>query len=342
LGLLGTVLLATAAGAFAGMVAASRLINRYGSASVTRFSTLLLCGCFLLPALAPNAPALAAALFVYGAASGLMDVAMNTEAVVVETSFARPVMVTFHAMYSFGAMVGALVGSAAAARGLAPSVHLASVGAAMAALSVPVCRGMLAAAGPEVLQTGFNRELLRPLLALGFLAFCILLGEGAMADWSAIYLRQFAGPGVAPLGLAVFSLAMGFGRLCGDWLRRNVGAVATVRYGGLTATAGLTAALIIGGVPATLAGFGCMGLGFAAIYPILCSVGGSRAGDKPQAGIAVVSGTGYLGFLVGPPLIGWFAQAASLRVALLLVAALSAVCAVGAGIAREAVPARRA
>jgi len=156
-----------------------------------------------------------------------------------------------------------------------------------------------------------------------------------MADWSAVYLGQLSGPGVAPLGYAVFSLSMALGRLRGDWFHERLGSVATVRWGGALAAAGLGIGLLAGGVPATLAGFACAGWGFSAIYPILCSVAGKKAGTKPQAGIAAVTATGYLGFLVGPPVIGFVAQGSSLGTALLLVAALSGLASVMARIARS-------
>jgi len=335
-GVLGTVLLSTAVGALAGMLMATRLARRFGSGPTTRVSTLALCGCVVLPGLAWDAWSLAAALFVYGAAAGLMDVAMNTEASAVETAFGRPVMVGFHAMFSFGGMLGAAVGAAAAGARMAPAVHLGAVGAAMAAAGglagLWLWRRHTAKATGEA---GHAPGLWRGLIGLGILAFCILIGEGAMADWSAVYLQGIAGPAVAPLGYAVFSLAMALGRLAGDWLHARLGSAETIRWGGALAAAGLGGALLAGGTAATLAGFACVGLGFSASYPILCSVAGRRAGATPQAGIAVVSGTGYLGFVVGPPVIGFAAQAWSLRVALTIVVVLSAVGSAMAGLARD-------
>ena len=334
-GVLGATLLATAAGALIAMPLTSKLVGIFGSARVTRVSTLLLCICVVLPGLAWNTPVLAAALFVYGAAAGLMDVAMNTEGVAVEAAYSRPVMVSFHALFSFGGMIGSLTGSLAAGYAIEPQWHLAAVGGALAAASIPVCRHMLVKASEPLPDTSSTRELLRPLIGLGLVAFCILLGEGAMADWSAVYLGQLSSPGVAPLGYAVFSLSMALGRLRGDWFHERLGSVATVRWGSALAAAGLGIALLVGGVTATLAGFAFAGWGFSAIFPILCSVAGKKAGGKPQAGIAAVSATGYLGFLVGPPVIGFLAQAFSLRTALLLVAALSGLASVLARVARS-------
>ena len=333
-GILGAALLATAAGALIAMPLTSQLVGKFGSAPVTRAFTLGLCGCLVLPGLAWNNASLAVALFVYGAAAGAMDVAMNTEGVAVESAYGRPVMVSFHALFSFGGMLGSLMGSLAASRAIQPQWHLAAVGAALAATAIPVCRYMLVNTSEPLADTSSTRELLRPLIGLGVVAFCILLGEGAMADWSAVYLEQYSGPGLAPMGYAVFSLTMAMGRLAGDWFHEHLGSVATVRWGGALAAAGLGIALLTGGVPATLAGFACAGWGFSAIFPILCSVAGKKAGDKPEAGIAAVTATGYFGFLVGPPVIGFLAQASSLRKALLLVAALSGLASVMARIAR--------
>ena len=334
-GILGATLLATAAGALIAMPLTSKLVGRFGSARVTRASTLLLCVSVVLPGLAWNTPVLAAALFVYGAAAGLMDVAMNTEGVAVEAAYSRPVMVGFHALFSFGGMIGSLMGSLAAGYAIEPQWHLAAVGGALAVASIPVCRHMLVNAPEPLPGTSATRELLRPLMGLGLVAFCILLGEGAMADWSAVYLGQLSSPAAAPLGYAVFSLAMALGRLRGDWFHERLGSVATVRWGSALAAAGLGIALLAGGVPVTLAGFACAGWGFSAIFPILCSVAGKKAAGKPQAGIAAVSATGYLGFLVGPPMIGFLAQASSLRMALLLVAALSGLASAMARVTRS-------
>jgi MFS family permease len=333
-GILGLTLLSAAAGALVAMPAAAALVGRFGSARVTRATTWLLCAALPLPGLAWNAAALGLCLFVYGAAAGSMDVAMNTQAVDVEAGYGRPVMVGFHAMFSFGGMAGSLIGGFFAGRDVAPAWHLAIAGAAMAAAGWFATR-RLAPDRIDVVEVEQSaRELLLPLLGLGVVAFCILVGEGAMADWSAVYLSRLTGPGLAPLGYAVFSLAMASGRLAGDWLHERLGSVSTVRWGSGLAAAALAIALAVGTAPAALVGFACVGAGFSAIFPIVCSVAGRRAGNRPQAGIAAVSLTGYFGFLVGPPVIGFLAQAFSLRLALGFVAALSAVTAALAAIVR--------
>ena len=324
LGTLGAVLLSAAAGALLAMPLTSRLVGRFGSPRLTGVATALLCVAVALPPLAWNALSLAIFLFLYGAAAGAMDVSMNTQAVAVEAAYGSPVMVGFHALFSFGGMAGALLGSLAARYQIRPAAHLALIGVLMAAVAASVFRRFLPDRPSSAHQSGPFRDLLRPLMGLGVVAFCILFGEGAMADWSAVYLSRLAGLAVAPLGYAVFSLTMAIGRLAGDWFHHHWGPDSTIRRGSLLAALGLGGALLFGTTPAALVGFACAGWGFSAIFPIVCSLAGARATHRPQAGIAVVSVTGYLGFLIGPPLIGFLAQASSLRIALGLVALLSA------------------
>jgi len=169
---------------------------------------------------------------------------------------------------------------------------------------------------------------IRPLLPLGVIAFCILLGEGAMADWTAVYLTQFTGQGTAAMGYAVFSLAMAGGRFSGDWLRVRLGSVRLVRLGSALAAVGLGLGLAFGHAISAVLGFACAGAGFAAIFPITLSAAGRKAAYRPEAGVATVAALGYVGLLAGPPAIGFLSRLISLRVALGLVAVLSLTCTV--------------
>ena len=334
-GVLGLALLGASGGAFAAIVGIPRLLVRYGSARVTTWSSFGLCAVLALPALARSAAALAAALVVYGALAGAMDVAMNTQAVDVERAYRRPVMVAFHALFSFGGMTGAAMGGLAAARGLAPLPHLVAVGVLLAVATLFATRRLLPD-DPEALAKApqFSLAAIRPLVPLGVIAFCILLGEGAMADWGAVYLTGYTSQGAAATGYAVFSLTMAAGRLAGDWLRLRIGSVNLVRLGGAIAAAGLGAGLAVGGVAATLLGFACAGAGFSTIFPITLSAAGHKVAS--QTGIAAVTGIGYLAFLAGPPAIGLLADAVTLRVALGLTVILSAIAALLAGSVRDA------
>ena len=334
-GILGLALLGMAAGCFLSMPLVSKLVRRYGSARATRWTSLAFCAALTLPALAVSATSLGALLFIFGLTAGAMDVAMNTQAVDVETAYRRPVMVSFHALFSLGGMIGSGMGGVAAAAHVDPFIHLATAGLLLAVAAVFATRRLLADLPGAMLERSRARVALAPLLGLAMIAFCGLVGEGAMADWTAVYLSHLTGPGTAAAGYASFSLATAGGRFAGDWLRGRLGSVALVRWGGLIAAAGLGAGLLSGGVIGALIGFACAGAGFSTICPIACSAAGRKAGVNAQAGIATITAFGYLGFVAGPPMIGLLAQMSSLRTALGFVVILSAIASLLAGGARE-------
>jgi hypothetical protein len=264
-------------------------------------------------------------LFVFGAAGGCMNVLMNTKGAESERTYGRPLMSSFHALFSFGAMAGAATGALAAARSVTPEVQFSIAGAALAAIAATAGSRLEPGGAPASWEPFRFANLRGTLMALSLVAFCVLLSEGAIADWSAVYIGEIPGAtlSVAAMGYSVFSLAMASGRLAGDALNRRFGPVPVVRYGALLAAAGLLGALAAGNVAGALAGFGFAGLGYASIFPIVASTAGRQRRTSPPAGIAAVTTTGYLGFLAGPPAIGLLADAMSLRVALTFVLILT-------------------
>ena len=328
---LGLALLGASGGAVLSMLRMSQVISRFGSKRVTTWSSIGFCAALPLPALAWNAGSLALALLVYGLFAGSMDVAMNTQGVEVERFYQRPVMVGFHALFSLGGMIGSAAGGFAAGHGIAPLPHLTMI-SLIAGAGVLVSTRRLLPDAPEVIAARDVRAFpFRPLLALGVIAFCILLGEGAMADWSAVYLTQFTGQGTAATGYAVFSLAMAGGRFAGDWLRGRLGSVRLVRLGSALAAVGLACGLAYGRVLPALIGFSCAGVGFSSIFPITLSAAGVKAMPRPQAGVATVTAFGYVAFLAGPPAIGLLSDWMTLRGALALIVLLSLTCTALAG-----------
>jgi MFS family permease len=333
---LGVALLGSSVGALVAMALISRVIARVGSARVTRWSTFAFCAVLPLPALARGPMTLTLFLVVYGAMAGCMEVAMNTQAVDVERRYARPMMVGFHALFSMGGMAGAGIGGVAASLGIAPRVHLPVAAIVLATAAIFATRSLLIEEKEPQAGLLVGHWSFRPILGLAAIAFCILLGEGAMADWSAVYLNRFTGQGVAAAGYSVFSLTMAAGRLIGDWLRARVGSVLMVRAGSALAAIGLGSALVAGGLIPALIGFACAGAGWASIFPIVSGAAGHKSVAQPEAGVAAVSATGFFAFLVGPPLIGFIAQAWTLRTGLAVVVLLSALASTMAGVVRSA------
>lgn len=330
--LLGLALLGVALGALVAMPLTGMLVARWGSRAVTFASSLLFCPLVALPVRAPSLPLLMVALVSFGAAYGAMDVAMNAHAVTVERKLGKTVMSSFHALYSLGGLVGAGSSVLLLSWGLTPASHMLGVSVLGLAIILAASRFLLPASADEGGQAHAFAFPRGPLLFMGLLTFLVLMVEGAMADWSAVYLRQSLGTeaGLAGAGYAVFSLAMTTGRLTGDRMVSAFGPQRLLHVGALLAAGGLGAALVLHHPVAALIGFGCVGLGLSNLIPVLFSTAGRAPGIPPGVGIAAVSTLGYGGFLVGPPLIGLVAEPVGLPAALgLLVAFLVLVAASG-------------
>ncbi|MFG1965092.1 MFS transporter [Nonomuraea sp. NPDC049028] len=332
-GRLSLALLAIAAGAVVGMQAVGRLVDRYGSSRVMIPAALLQGVVLVLPAYAANLGTLAAALFGFGVVHGVLDVSMNANAVEVERAWGRPIMSSFHAVFSIGGFAGAAAGGLFAHLALSPAVTFLSVGAVIALLAAWAAAWALRSRpAPVISADGVHPGLPKGILFLGVLAFCCLVGEGAAADWSSVYLREdlAASAGFAAAGYAAFSIMMTAGRLAGDRLAARFGPVALVRGCGLLAAAGLGLALTIGHPVAAVAGFGCFGAGLSCIVPQVFSAAGHRDPAFAGRALARVASIGYLGFLSGPVLIGGIAELSGLPRALAVPALLAAFVALAA------------
>jgi MFS family permease len=330
-------LLGVAVGAVITMPLAGRLVARFGSRPVTRLAAVAFAASLALPALAPNLVLLTLALIVLGAGNGALDVAMNAQAATVERGYGRPVMSGFHALFSLGGLAGAAFGGVIAGLAVRPAVHLAFIATMAGALAWWVTRFLLSATSDAARGDVSFRRPSRTLLALGVVAFCVLIGEGAMADWTAVYLRDVAGasPALAAAGYAAFSLAMASGRIVGDALTVRFGAPRLVRCGGLLAAAGVAVGLTLGKPWTAILGFGLVGAGLSVIFPTVLAAASRLPDSAPGHSIAVISTFGYAGFLVGPPLIGLVAHASSLRIGLLVLVVTSLLVALLAGAIRR-------
>ncbi|MEZ0070979.1 MFS transporter [Planotetraspora sp. GP83] len=364
-------LIGIAAGAITGMQVVGRLVDRYGSDRVMIPMALAQGVVLVIPAYVPGLVTLALALFLFGAVHGTLDVAMNANAVVVERAYGKPIMSSFHAVFSIGGFAGAAAGGLFAHAGVSPGVTFAVVGAVVLTIALlssrwairddprrhtppptdtatsptpttaPATTTAATSAGPTAAEasptpagpaarslgpaTVRRRRTAGDALFLGVLAFCCLVGEGASADWSSVYLRDDLGssPGFAAAGYAAFSIMMTAGRFAGDRLAARLGPVTLVRCCGTLAAAGLMIALLIGRPVAGVIGFGLFGAGLSCIIPQVFSAAGHR--DPAQAGraLATVASLGYTGFLAGPVLIGGIAELLTLPYALLVPAVLA-------------------
>ena len=359
-------LLAFAAGAIVGMQVSGRLVDRFGSRTVMVPAVLLDALLLVTPSLAGsralsgagsagvagNLAVLAGCLVAFGAVHGTLNVAMNVNAVEVQAAYGRPIISSCHAVYSVGGFLGAGIGGLFAGAGLGAGTTFAGVAAAVLVVAAVDRFAVLprtAVAGPPVdsAADGPTARVGLPahgVLLLGVLVFCCLVGEGAAADWSTVYLRDNLGAaeGVATLGYAAFSVMMVAGRLVGDRLSARFGPVALVRGCGVLAAAGLAAGLLLGATAGGIIGFGCLGAGLSCIAPQVFSAAGSRDPAVAGQAIARVAGIGFLGFVVGPVVIGLGARLVGLPHALLIPAVLAlfvALCATAIRPAPRAEPA---
>jgi hypothetical protein len=318
---LGIALLAMAMGSVLALPFAGWFAGRFGSDVATRTAGLGLCLLLPAPVLAPTLAVLMLALLLFGAANGVLDVAMNAQGMLIEDRYPQPILSSLHGLFSAGGLGGASLAGLAAWLGIASPFHGLGLAALLVLLLLVVTRFLL----PDQIGKASAGSLLAlpsgALIGLGALAFMALMAEGAIGDWAAVYLREVRGAGMdgAAIGFAGFSLAMAAGRFGGDWARRQWGAAALLRTSGLAAVLGMAIALTAPGLVGAVLGFTLFGLGLSNMIPILFGAAGRANGVTAGLGIAAVATTGYGGLLAGPPLIGFAAEVIGLRFALVAI-----------------------
>jgi predicted MFS family arabinose efflux permease len=319
-GELGLLLLCLGMGSIVAMPLAGAFVAGLGCRRVITFSALMICLALPLLALVSSIPLLVATLFFFGAGLGAIDVSMNIQAIIVERASGRTMMSGFHGLFSLGGIVGAAGVTALLGAGAAPVT---------ATLVVIACIAVaLAKAVPHLLPYGGKSE--GPAFALprgvvlfiGGLCFILFLTEGAVLDWSAVFLASARGvaPSYAGLGYAAFALTMTIGRLSGDRIVQRVGRTNIFVFGGLCAASGFALVALIPSWPMTLIGYSLVGAGCSNVVPVLFTSVGRQTRMAENVAVPAVTGLGYAGILLGPTAIGLVAHAASLSAAFLIVA----------------------
>jgi MFS family permease len=333
---LGAALAALPLGALLAGLSSAALMRRFGSGRVATAGLLVLGVAVWAVSVAPNWPALAAALLVAGALDAIVDVAQNAHGLRVQRLYRRSILNAFHGIWSIGAVAGGLLGSAAAGLQVPLTVHLGVVAVLFGAVALVGARALLpgsdeadrdpAVEPPDVAPGGAIRRTpwraaALPLTALGILAVCGAFVEDAGASWSALYLRTELATGAATAGLGFVSLqlAMTAGRLTGDRVVDRFGQRRVVQAGGVLTAVGMGLALAFPSIPTTLAGFALAGLGVATLVPAVYHAADELPGLAHGSGLTVINWLLRIGFLLSPPVIGVLADATSLRLALLTV-----------------------
>lgn len=326
-GPLGIALWGLAVGSLVAFSYVGWLIVHLGSRLTTTIAAIVCCCSLMLPALAPNLPLLWLSLMLLGMGNSVMDVSMNAQAASLEESYRRPIMSSFHGLWSIGALVGASGGSLMAWLYIMPLFHFLLVSGLLLLVVLLASRWLLPTTAKPSEKTPVFARPTKALLGLGIIGFCSFMNEGAMADWSGVYLHRSLGTsaGLAALAFAVYSLAMTVARLLGDSITKRIGPVLHVRLGGLLAALGLGLALLFQQPILALVGFACVGAGLACMAPLVFSTASRTPNLAPGLALAAVATMSYTGSLVGPPVIGQVAELISLPYALGLLALLGLV-----------------
>lgn len=317
-GQVGDALLIYACGAVAGAGFARIVLGR-GARAWVRGGTIAICASLIGPGLAASFLQLLVALFLLGACTGFVDMLENAQAADLERTAGRPLINGFHAYWSLGAFVGAVLAGGAAFAGVSPlpqfalAAIMAAAGSALFLRDLPDTR----AGAPRSAPSGAGRFWLTGfVVAVAAISFCSILVEGGTADWSPLYLKELshATPGMAAGGFAAFALAATLVRFRADRLTAHTSPTTVARLGGLIAALGLTLATAVPALPGAITGFALVGLGTAVLVPLAFSAG-ANLGASGTA-LALVMAAGYAGSIAGPAMIGNVADGFGLRVAL--------------------------
>ncbi|WP_327237574.1 MFS transporter [Streptomyces sp. NBC_01317] len=335
-GQLGLALAFPAIGASLAMPLAGAISHRLGARQALRMLLALWTLSLILPSLMPNLYVLCLALFVYGATSGMADVAMNALGVEVENRLDKSIMSGLHGMWSLGALIGSAAGTVAAHLGTDARLHHLIAALVLTALGLLACQRVLdLRSAPDEEPPPHFALPPRSALLIGAVGFCAVFAEGASLDWSAVYLRDVldTSAGVAAASTTAFALTMTVARLAGDRVVDRFGAVRTVRTGGTLALAGGLLVVVAPHPLIAMAGFGLLGLGVAVVVPLAFAAAG-RSGPNPSQAIAGVATITYTSGLIAPSAIGAVADATSLVVSFGVVTVLAFGLIVGAGVLR--------
>ncbi|SDW14911.1 MFS transporter [Flavobacterium degerlachei] len=313
---LGSILFAVPVGQLLIMPFSGKLVTRYGSHRILIFASLLYVLSLVNLGLATTAWQLSFALFLFGLFGNLNNIAVNTQGVYTEVLFKKTIMSSFHGMWSFAGFTGALVGLGMLALQLSPFHHFLIVGAIVVLMMAFNYKFLIKA--KEIPKAEKKKLFSKPdsaLIYLGLIGFCCMASEGVMFDWSGVYFKdviQAPGPLVI-LGYTSFMIMMAGGRFFGDGLILKFGRKTVMQISGVLISAGLfTSVFFPYIIPSTIA-FMFVGLGVSTIVPTLYSIAGKNPNVPPGEALTIVSSVSFLGFLMGPPVIGYIAELSSLR-----------------------------
>ena len=320
---LGAVLFMLPLGALLALPVAGWVVQRLGSKQASVGSIFLYIVLLFLISKAHSVLSISIILFLFGIIGNFANIAMNTQGLSVQHQLKKPILSGLHAMWSLGAFLAAAITGWTMSAGWSMEMHFGVISIAAGVVALYFSFSLIKDAAVEHPQKVFALPN-RGLLLMGFICFCVAMSEGAMADWSSLYYRQVVHElsKVSTVGYTAFALCMALGRFFGDRLLQAFGYSTVLKLNGILVCIGMSLALSINSPWAVIIGFALVGLGVSSVIPIVYMLSAKSKSMAPSAAIAAVSSIGFMGFLFGPPIIGFIAQETGLRLALSIVAFL--------------------
>lgn len=321
---LGLVLFALPVGQLISLPLSAWLSGKFGARSLLLAASILYPLSLVLLAVATSSTQLAGGLFLFGLWANMINIAMNTQAVGVESIYGRSIMASFHGLWSLAGFAGALAGTFFVSQGFAPILHFSIICGVAGMIVIASFKHTL----PNEPSVGKPQSLFvkpdRHILILGLIAFSCMVCEGAMADWSGVYFQKVVQTPArfTTLGYVAFTATMATGRFAGDWLVTRLGVKKMLQLSGSLIFTGLLIAVLLPNLLSATIGFFLVGFGVSGVVPIVYGQAGKSTTMSASTALATVSTIGFLGFLVGPPLIGFLAQASGLRLSFAVIAVL--------------------
>lgn len=315
---LGSILFALPAAQMLMVTFSGKIVAKYSSRSVALIALPLYSICLSNIGLVREGWQLAIALFLFGIAGNLCNISINTQGVMAEKLYDRPIMSSFHGGWSLAGFTGSLVGMLMINLDVIPYLHFIIV-ILLVWIVIYLNRNHLIKGKPDANADEPKRKFFNKpdeaLVQLGIIGFCSMASEGAMFDWSGVYFRDVvrAPASLVVLGYSSFMIMMALGRFLADWLTRKIGRKTLMQVCGILITAGFYTAIIFPHVITAAIGFMVVGLGVSSMIPSVYSAAGKHSGIPPSIALATVASISYFGFLMGPPLIGYISEAAGLQ-----------------------------
>ncbi|WP_153797263.1 MFS transporter [Foetidibacter luteolus] len=321
---LGTVLLSLPVGLMVSLPFSGVLVSKFGSRKIVILAALLYACTLPFLGLVAEVWQLSLTLFFFGFFGNLFNISVNTQAVGIETIYGRSIMASFHGLWSLAGFSGGSIGTLMVSSDISPFAHFCIVSSAEILTVIVTCKYLLFSDAKHAKKQPLFVMPDSFLLKLGLIAFCCMICEGTMFEWSGVYLKKAvqASPELVPLGLTAFMSTMAAGRFTGDWLSEKLGKKTMIQMSGLVIAAGFLLAVFFPYVITTISGFLLVGIGVSSVVPLVYGTAGRSKTMPSGMAIASVSSIGYSGFLFGPPLIGFIAEASNLRWSFAVIALL--------------------